>query len=684
MALRRRLDRDPAAAVTVTADLTRVVYRLVYAAGVRRRGGLLATGEAVAGLELSLLPAPTEHEVAEPLAMLAAAQVPDDPDGLGALHQALVGSRPEWDGDSLRLRGDADARKVAGSYFTPSPLIEHLLDLALEPTLDEAEAETPHGAVERLLGLSVCDPACGSGLFLLGAARRIAARVALRRVTRRGAAREPSQEQLHTARCEVVARCLHGVDLDPGAVELARVCLWLELVRPGMPAPRPVVSLRTGDALLGAPLHITGREEADAWCASYVGPDSGHRPVHWHLELPEVFAGGGFDVVLGNPPFLNRLERRTAAPRTTTELHRARSAGVLAAYTDTSAVFLQRAAEWVRPGGRIALVQPASLLSARDAAGVRADLAQRCAMEALWTCDRPVFDASVLTCAPVLRREAAQGPVRRTHGAAFGTVPARAVTIDELRGEWGFLAAAGLGIPEVRLARAAGVLGDVAECAADFRDQYYGLAPYVLEAAQATGLRTAPLITSGLLEPALCSWGRRPTRFHRRTWQAPVVDLDAAERGPALARWSAARRVPKVLVGTQRAVLGAAVDTTGEWLPSVPTITVAAAPERLWHLLAVLLAPPVVALAAATYAGAGLSSRSVKLSARQVAALPLPTVLPAWDAAAVAAQRAQSDPLCREDQLLEVGRLMCAAYSVSDDSVLEWWTARLQRRSSGR
>ena len=124
-------------------------------------------------------------------------------------------------------------------------------------------------------------------------------------------------------------------------------------------------------------------------------------------------------MVVGNPPFLNQLERLTAhRPGVAARLNEL-SRGVLRPYTDVSAVFLQRATGWVRPGGRVALVQPQSLLAARDAAGVRADVTSTSSLDVLWASDLPVFDAHVLTCAPVLRRGGQQGAVRRFHGPGF-------------------------------------------------------------------------------------------------------------------------------------------------------------------------------------------------------------------------------------------------------------------------
>jgi hypothetical protein len=120
------------------------------------------------------------------------------------------------------------------------------------------------------------------------------------------------------------------------------------------------------------------------------------------------------------------------------------------------------------------------------------------------------------------------------------------------------------------------------------------------------------------------------------------------------------------------------VDTGGAWLPSVPTLVCTPPPDRLWHALAVLLAPPVVALAAARYLGTALSARAIKLSAKQLAALPLPSDQEAWDhgaAAARAAQQSGSDAE-RGRHLGACAALMCAAYGDGHAAALDWWRER--------
>lgn len=165
---------------------------------------------------------------------------------LGSVYEGLLELVPvlEDHGRRFAFAGGAEARgnarKVSGSYYTPDALVQELLNSALDPVLDRAEAE---GGAEAILDLTVIDPACGSAHFLLGAARRMALRVAR--------ARDPDAPDVQEAMRDVVRRCIHGVDRNPMAVELAKVALWIETVTPGKPLGFLDANIRCGDALLG-------------------------------------------------------------------------------------------------------------------------------------------------------------------------------------------------------------------------------------------------------------------------------------------------------------------------------------------------------------------------------------------------------------------------------------------------
>jgi N-6 DNA Methylase len=146
------------------------------------------------------------------------------------------------EGDETR----GHARKTTGSYYTPEALVKLLLDSALDPILDAAEARNPSDPVAEILKLSIIDPACGSGHFLLAAARRAAARIAKQRSP--GA---PSQVEFQRALRDVVSRCIYGVDRNPLAVELCKVALWIEALEPGKPLTFLESRIRCGDSLVG-------------------------------------------------------------------------------------------------------------------------------------------------------------------------------------------------------------------------------------------------------------------------------------------------------------------------------------------------------------------------------------------------------------------------------------------------
>lgn len=143
-------------------------------------------------------------------------------------------------------------RRTSGSYYTQSNLVSCLLDCALDPLLEDRIqnfASLGFKTVdESVLALKVCDSACGSGHFLIAAAQRIARRLAIVRA----GDEEPGPELLrHTLR-EVISHCIYGVDLNPMAVELCKVALWLEALEPGKPLSFLDHHIQCGNSLFGA------------------------------------------------------------------------------------------------------------------------------------------------------------------------------------------------------------------------------------------------------------------------------------------------------------------------------------------------------------------------------------------------------------------------------------------------
>ena len=140
-------------------------------------------------------------------------------------------------------------RKQTGSYYTPPELVHELIDSALVPVIEDrlAAAKTPESKEGALLALRVCDPASGSGHFLLAAARRIAHELAKVRMGEE----EPGLVQYRTAIRDVVRSCIYAVDKNPLAVDLCKVALWIEGHAAGLPLGFLDHHIKCGDSLVG-------------------------------------------------------------------------------------------------------------------------------------------------------------------------------------------------------------------------------------------------------------------------------------------------------------------------------------------------------------------------------------------------------------------------------------------------
>ncbi len=581
-----------------------------------------------------------------------------DPDALGDLLPLLglpgpdapeVGTEPE-DLDALAAIHEgaqsAPDRRRHGIHYTPPDVAATVVALAWTGPFDGPRR--------------IIDPACGGGTVLLAAVRRL------------------RSDGLTAEEC---LGAIHGLDRDPMAVQVARTGLALWAAGEGL----------TGDPLRRSVIALAGRVVVgDALRDRWPG-------------------GGGLHAVVGNPPFGGQLSRSTARDPASAR----RAADILggpAGYADTAGLFLVRGLDAVVTGGRVVLLQPVSLLGSHGAAVVRARLSERGSLERVWLPGSRVFAAAVDVCAPVVSR---RDPLSAPAGGQAGSSDEGAVAVSlgpEARptstvpasrlasaGSWAPVLAVATGVPAVDL-RGPGRIGDRARVSAGFRDEFYALAPFVLDEPPHGSVgddRHAPLITVGLIEPGRVAWGRRATRFAGRRRTAPVVDVSALRRwadGPdgdrRLAAWAEARLRPKVVVATQTRVVEAAVDDAGTWWPSVPAISVVAHAaddqEERWLLAAALTAPPVTVWAAERTGGTALAPQAIKLSARQVAAVPLPVDRDAWTEGArllraVAEGAAAGDDAGATRALAAAGAVLTAAHDLdrrAADEVLRWWAVR--------
>lgn len=550
-------------------------------------------------------------------------------------------------------------RRRQGSHYTPAALVDWVL----------GETLRARGGRGASAPTTVLDPACGAGNFLLAAAGRLACSGGPR-IT------------------DVLARSVFGIDVDEPAVALCRARLAELIPRDAPPAERRAVEgalsrhIVVGDALDGRTIDVLA---ADALVA-----DAAATPH-----------AGAFDLVVGNPPFLNQLERATAASRARAAELRERFGGAIGGYADLAGAFLLEALRVVRAGGAVGFVMPQSFLAAGDAGAVRARVLEQASMRALWTANERLFeDASVRVMAVVLRRGvgAEPQPLRRAFGAGFEPLEPRAAEMPIGDEPWSPLLSDAIGVPALRASGAAGasgegvaVLGSIARATADFRDQFYGLRGAIRDLAEpppGESARLPRLVSTRHVDLARESWGAVDVRILGARYRHPRVDLAALAEVRGMTAWAEARLVPKVLVATQTKVVEAVVDERGEWLPLVPLITATLRPEApeqgidLWMLAAAIASPVVVARAASRYYGTALSGAAIKLSARQLLEMPLPRERASWRESADALREAAGETAgdARRAAVERFARASCAAHGLAaadTDAVVAFWRARL-------
>lgn len=175
-----------------------------------------------------------------------------DVEELGSVYEGLLELQPTFAYVDGQLSFDLIPgleRKGTGSYYTRPELVDELLKSALLPVLADRlrHAGTSREREKRLLEMSVCDPACGSGHFLLAASRRLARELA----KIRSGEDEPSPVQYRIALRDVIAHCIYGVDKNPLAVELCKVALWLESYIESKPLSFLDHRIQVGNSLVG-------------------------------------------------------------------------------------------------------------------------------------------------------------------------------------------------------------------------------------------------------------------------------------------------------------------------------------------------------------------------------------------------------------------------------------------------
>lgn len=549
-----------------------------------------------------------------------------------------------------------------GAYYTPDAVVDEVVGTTLAPIL----ARCP--TVESVLALRACDPAAGSGAFLLGVVDHLARAV----VDRSRGTLSHSQ-----AVSKVIATSVYGLDLDPLTVGVLRRVL--AVAAGGCVAGHRV---KVGDALVGltpaqidagdweptrstgVTVHPSSRASfGDAVVAAFFAErspaarrrrlqelrsgapipagwtpppdlqavlDSPHltpplRPLHWEEAFPRVFTDHcpGFDIVVANPPFRSARSVDSASRRTRRDLLRVLHPEFAAGAFDASTVFWSRVSSTLLcRTGRYGMLIPTASLSSTGRWQARVDGALRPDHLILYPVDR-FADARVRTTAVIGGRGVCIEVDVVDHDQP--TTLRSTVSWDAVDGPW-FAAArhAECGpAPRAPRARLGDLLSIRAGCATDAA---YQLAPLVEDRPDARG---KALVTTGAIDRYKCMWGARRIRFLGRDFTAPRWPTDPRPR--PVARSLAAQDGAKLLVAGLTAVLetwfdrdGVAAGVVSTWVlqPRGPVHDTV-----WWAWLGLLNSASFSRIYMGRHGGASMSGRQTTVKKAALADMSVPAVL---------------------------------------------------------
>jgi type I restriction-modification system DNA methylase subunit len=306
-----------------------------------------------------------------------------DADVLGTIYEQYLGHRAQ-DPEGKQVVDKRAKRKAQGIYYTPQFVVRYIVEQTLGRLLEEQD----YGKARQV---KVLDPACGSGSFLIEAFDVLDRYLA--EVRGQNAASAAGDIHDFARRMEILTGNLYGVDLDAQAVEIARLNLLLKAVNQRGELPR-LENIRQGNSLIsGTPEELKAAFGAN-WRDKHL--------FNWDEQFPRIMDRGGFDVIVGNPPYI----RIQTLPKDDAAWYGDHYQAAGGSY-DIYVLFVERALELLRPGGIFGMILPNKFFTASYGEGLRKLLSKQ---KAVWRVvdfeDAQVFEFSTTyTCLLFLRKE---------------------------------------------------------------------------------------------------------------------------------------------------------------------------------------------------------------------------------------------------------------------------------------
>jgi len=182
---------------------------------------------------------------------------------LGTVYEGLLEHKFSLTNGKIVLQNDKGERKATGAYYTPDYIVKYIVENTLTPILKEIDEKVKEeykgikddSFAKEVLKLNICDPAMGSGHFLVESVQYLADEIAYHPTTELKTPKGETEYEINYWKRKVVESCIYGVDIKELAVELAKLSLWLKTVDKSQPLNFLDHHLRRGNSLIGAKIN---------------------------------------------------------------------------------------------------------------------------------------------------------------------------------------------------------------------------------------------------------------------------------------------------------------------------------------------------------------------------------------------------------------------------------------------
>jgi hypothetical protein len=529
-------------------------------------------------------------------------------DVLGNIYEQYLGNILKTTPKRAKLSESRAHRKEQGIYYTPSYVVDYIVKSAVGRFVD---SHSP----DEIKDLRILDPACGSGSFLIRAYQEVenywnnGKSKKAKSITQSKFDLE-SNGQFYNKKTEILRDNIFGVDLDAKAVEISQLNLLLRVSEKKQRLPLLQSNIKLGNSL------VSDRT-------------IDNKGFKWENEFPKIFEDGGFDVVIGNPPYIDSEEMTRSQP----ELRNYFVDGFSSARGnwDIFCLFIEKGLELLKDDGLLSMIVPNKVLSAEYASSLRMLISKYKIVSIRDYSSVPVFEASVYPIVITIQKTDPKSnkiivermkPIGGTADIQSSFLIEQKKLNNSISGTWSHIfEAPGTSILET-ITKDSSKLGEIATVVGSATvSEAYVVKEFISESHnKPINGNSLKFINTGTIDRYRSLWGISKTRYINSAFERPILDVGKLQK--ILPKRFEQATTSKIIVGGMNKRLECYLDN-GSYLAGKSTSIVINATEDLSLLIAILNSKLMSYYYKRVYSALSLSGGYMRIGPPQLERLPI-------------------------------------------------------------